>query len=364
MLVLLILLSQAPIIAIYSYVYFRDDKGREPLILLCKTFVLGGLTCIPAAFIESWFGIDAALQTSSAVQFFIAAQIVALAEEGVKFAVLKWYAYPKAEFDEPYDGIMYAVSISLGFAALENFGYVLGNGLSAALLRMFTAVPMHAMTAVLMGFEAGKAKFEADDKRRRSHLWRALAIPAALHGLYDFFLFFNSSLMFLFAMTVLVYQLRVTRAAMAQFAAHIPGRQASLFTPAPPHAQAVIAPRQLRYATGLLWFTRMVWIFVLVVAAIGLLFSDTMTAQDRDAAIGFGALSLVVLPVMSFIIRRLREGSRLAWFLALGIFVLFLGTPLFVLGLIGMIGLLNSASRSYFWGTSTEEPVDVTPAAA
>ena len=63
--------------------------------------------------------------------------IVALSEEGSKFLMLRLIPYRRKAFDDPFDGIVYAVMVSMGFATLENIGYVMQHGMGTGLLRMF-----------------------------------------------------------------------------------------------------------------------------------------------------------------------------------------------------------------------------------
>ena len=50
---LLILLALAPVFIILFYVYFRDKYEREPIGLLFRALLAGGLIIIPVYFIES-----------------------------------------------------------------------------------------------------------------------------------------------------------------------------------------------------------------------------------------------------------------------------------------------------------------------
>ena len=92
------------------------------------------------------------------------------------------------EFNEPFDGIVYAVMVSMGFAALENIFYVFQFGYTTGILRAFTAVPAHATFGILMGFFMGKAKF-SPSKIKNNLL--GLGVATIFHGAYDFFLFIN-----------------------------------------------------------------------------------------------------------------------------------------------------------------------------
>ena len=115
--------------------------------------------------------------------------VVAFAEEGAKYVLLKRRTWRNPEFNCQFDGVVYGVFVSLGFALWENIGYVAMFGLGTAAIRAVTAVPGHACFGVFMGVWYGMAKRRegagdlAGAKRMRV---RALLIPALLHGFYDF----------------------------------------------------------------------------------------------------------------------------------------------------------------------------------
>ena len=119
-------------------------------------------------------------------QFIKAFLVVGLTEEFSKYIIVRYYAQPKKAFDEPYDGIMYAVMVSMGFAATENIMYVLESGYITGILRALTAVPAHATFGILMGYFMGKAKFS---KNRIKLNLLGLLLAVTFHGFYDFFLF-------------------------------------------------------------------------------------------------------------------------------------------------------------------------------
>jgi RsiW-degrading membrane proteinase PrsW (M82 family) len=119
--------------------------------------------------------------------------VVALSEEGGKFLGLRVYSYNQKRFDEPLDGIVYAVMISMGFATVENIKYLTeyaekGTELSLGLRRMITAVPAHASFAVIMGYFIGKAKFEPDNNKKVLLSVAGLLGAILFHGTYDFFI--------------------------------------------------------------------------------------------------------------------------------------------------------------------------------
>jgi len=78
--------------------------------------------------------------------------------------------------------------VSLGFAAFENIIYVMDGGIGVAIVRMFTAVPMHAAFAVIMGYYIGLSKYYHGSARTEKSL-KGLFYAVVLHGAYDFLLF-------------------------------------------------------------------------------------------------------------------------------------------------------------------------------
>ena len=192
MTLLLLAVAIAPGLAIAIYVYKRDKYEKEPLGLLVKCFVFGALTGFPAGFAEDFtfelLGIDLDAPTDLFTAFYAAFFLVGFTEEFVKYWVLTRYAFSKPAFNEPFDGIVYSVMIGLGFATLENVFYVMDGGWGVAALRMFTAVPMHAVFGVLMGYYVGMAKFQGGELQVNSRL-KGLGFAVLFHGAYDFLLF-------------------------------------------------------------------------------------------------------------------------------------------------------------------------------
>jgi RsiW-degrading membrane proteinase PrsW (M82 family) len=185
----LLAIALAPGAAIGLYIYWKDKHEREPLGLLVKSFFFGVISTLITLLI-SWpisrlVPLDPTSLTQQAVHAFL---LVALIEEFSKFIFVRWVLYPNKNFNEPFDGIVYSVTVSLGFAGLENILYVMDGGVEVAILRMFTAVPAHASFGVLMGYFLGKAKFE---HKKGHYAIYALAVATLFHGAYDYFWFIS-----------------------------------------------------------------------------------------------------------------------------------------------------------------------------
>jgi len=113
--------------------------------------------------------------------------VVACSEEGAKYFLLRRNTWNNPEFDCQYDGVVYAVFVSLGFALWENISYVLQYGFSTAIVRALTAIPGHACFGVFMGVFYGIAK-KTDNRGAIATPWKilAVAVPVLLHGAYDY----------------------------------------------------------------------------------------------------------------------------------------------------------------------------------
>lgn len=183
------LIAIAPVLLIILYIYFKDKYEKEPKRLLLYCFLLGAfLSVLITLLLYSVFNIFLPLTDEFSIwqQFVKAFLVVGFIEEFSKYIIVRYYAQPKKDFNEPFDGIVYAVMVSMGFAALENIMYVAQGGTETAIVRAFTAVPAHATFAILMGYFMGKAKFST--KRKQMNLM-GLGLAALFHGAYDFFLF-------------------------------------------------------------------------------------------------------------------------------------------------------------------------------
>ena len=191
----LLALAIAPGIAICLFIYFKDKYNREPLGLLILSFFMGILSIIPAVIIQIALTkpVEHIMGKGMLYTAVFSYLIVALGEEGSKFLALRFIPYRRKAFDDPFDGIVYAVVVSMGFATLENILYVTDHGIGTGILRMFLSVPAHATFGVLMGYHLGLAKFDPANKRR--HIALAIFWPVLFHGTFDFFLFVGNTWM-------------------------------------------------------------------------------------------------------------------------------------------------------------------------
>jgi len=205
----LLLAAIAPIALILYYIYLRDKWEKEPLRKLFLAVLFGALTVIPILFVEMFLSgflpvFDFSHRISAMYNAFV---VAAFTEESLKFIALYLLIWKSKEFNEKFDGIVYAVFVSLGFAMVENIMYVTSNGMGNAITRAITAVPAHAIFGVVMGYHLSFAKFSLFYKKR--NMAYALLIPIGLHGVYDFILMSSEPMYFMVFIPYLYYLYKV-----------------------------------------------------------------------------------------------------------------------------------------------------------
>ena len=204
-------------------VYRADRVEKEGGRLLGKVFIAGVLASLLALVEErigmlvlSWLVPEGSVLYNILLYFVL----VAFAEESSKYILLRRRTWADPEFNCQFDGVVYAVFVSLGFAAWENISYVLSYGLGTALVRAVTAIPGHACFGVFMGVFYGFARRSAvrGDGGEKKWSAAALALPALLHGAYDYIASLNRTgagwlfLLFVLALFLVSFRL-VSRSA-------------------------------------------------------------------------------------------------------------------------------------------------------
>lgn len=175
------------------FFYKRDKLEPEPKALIARTFFRGVLVALPIIIVQAFF-----LSLPPLLLYIVIAPIT---EEYGKYLVVRRGIFNNAEFDEPIDGIIYAAAAALGFATIENVGYLLGSYLapeeilgtgatvSSAVLFLFVvrsllSVPGHALWASFWGYALGVAKFSSPE-RGKQLIRNGLALAMFSHGLFN-----------------------------------------------------------------------------------------------------------------------------------------------------------------------------------
>ncbi len=216
-----------PALVLCVYIYKKDRAEKEPVSLLIILALGGMLCCFPASyiggylvdFIKSLFAIHTAEDGTVYIardsfhaynfwKYFIG---VALVEESLKWIALIYLTKNNKNLNSLFDGMIYAIFVSLGFAALENVMYVIQNGWYVAFLRAFLSVPGHMFFAVMMGYhysfwniydkaaliesdliEQGAINTSSGLFSSKISMLNSLFVPVLAHGFYDFCCTINS----------------------------------------------------------------------------------------------------------------------------------------------------------------------------
>ncbi|MFC3211407.1 glutamic-type intramembrane protease PrsW [Planomicrobium okeanokoites] len=188
--IILLTVAIAPSLALFSYFYLRDQFSQEPSKLLFQSFIYGAVLTFPILFLQYVFKEEQVFSNILATNILFPSTI----EEFFKWLVILIAIFRHVDFEDPYDGILYGASVSLGFATVENILYLLEFGTDIAFIRALLPVSSHALFGVVMGYYYGKAKFSHDGVQHK-WLFLALFIPFGLHLLYNASLWSNNNLL-------------------------------------------------------------------------------------------------------------------------------------------------------------------------
>ena len=177
-----------PAVLLMGFMLWRDKQQPEPVSWLLRGFFLGALSAFGALCITtplSALGLAPSgfsnMLEATWYSFFMAA----IPEEVSKLFFLWLLLRRNPYFDEHLDGVVYAVCVGLGFAALENIMYLFSAGdewMGVAVARGLLAVPGHFFFAVLMGYYYSMVHFGHHVKRNRLLV---IGAPVLAHGIYD-----------------------------------------------------------------------------------------------------------------------------------------------------------------------------------
>jgi len=190
-------LTFLPPLFIILYVIY-SDKFKEPISLVISTFILGCLLILPAGILNQIL-----IGENNNYDF-----LAGFTEETLKFLALFFYVKDRKEFDEPMDAIVYGSLISLGFATYENYEYVYLyefeiSSFDIALIRAFSAIPLHACCGIIMGYYFIFYYF----RKKRIYLLYSLTIPISIHAFYNFLTGFDDAYFYLFVLGLIVFTL-------------------------------------------------------------------------------------------------------------------------------------------------------------
>ena len=193
---ILIGIAILPVIILLVFIYRKDKYAHEPIGLVMKALFAGALSAIPAIILESLVSNFYMPSESRVIAYGVynGFAVAGACEELSKLALLALVIWRRPEFDEYFDGIVYAAFVALGFAGVENIMYVFNNesfsaAISTGMVRAIISVPAHFLFGVMMGYFFSLAKF--DRQHRSQNLFKAFLIPMLLHGSFDALLFIS-----------------------------------------------------------------------------------------------------------------------------------------------------------------------------
>lgn len=190
---LLFLAAVLPALVLVYFIFRKDKYKKEPPSQLLKGFGYGALSALCSSLISlplMYLGLYTTDPQTAGESIRLAVFGAGIPEELTKFFFLCLLLRKNPWYDERVDGIVYAVCVGMGFAALENIEYLVANyanWVQVSTVRAFVSIPGHFFFAVTMGYFLSKAKFASPAKSR---LNTALAIicPIILHSAFDAFL--------------------------------------------------------------------------------------------------------------------------------------------------------------------------------
>ena len=200
---ILFAIAVLPVVILMVFIYRQDKYQKEPVKSLAKAFI-GGMMAIPLDIVIVT-GIDSALGNSAIANtvFFSAFLEAGIPEELSKFLIFMLLIWRDKNFDEYFDGIVYATFIGLGFACIENLEYVFSYGFQTGVVRALLSVPGHFLFGVVMGYFFSMAKFHHN--KRGIYLISGLLLAMLAHGLFDWLLMVASVLPFVGGIIYIVF---------------------------------------------------------------------------------------------------------------------------------------------------------------
>ncbi len=193
---IIVLLTVVPSLLLLCLILYSDRKSREPLLMLLICAFSGAFTICLSLIIDKiilkYHLIGGDLFTDSNTYSVYRIMILAGVEEYVKLLVLYLFLYRNKAFDEIFDGFVYSSIIALSFSLVETILYVINEATyndmtSLAILRNFTAIPLHVTCGIAMGYFVSLEKFAKTKTKKIINMILALMIPTLIHTVYNVF---------------------------------------------------------------------------------------------------------------------------------------------------------------------------------
>jgi RsiW-degrading membrane proteinase PrsW (M82 family) len=188
-----------------ALVYFSDKFEREPLFRIFNAIILGMMATLIVIVIKKIVPLpEYAAEMGWANTVMINFLSVGFVEEMAKFSMILFFIYKWDDFNEYFDGPLYAGLVGVGFALSENLAYMIKPlaGLIASdialdpdqarlialnVLVKFRLYPGHFLFGFIAGFFIARAKFSDDDKKFKEILYLGIGfiLSVCMHGIYN-----------------------------------------------------------------------------------------------------------------------------------------------------------------------------------
>jgi len=200
------IIAVVPALVLLALIIRQDNLEPEPCHLLLRALGLGFVAAFLALLGEFHVNMITLTDVFSSSWILLIDNYlnVAFIEEIFKWLVIFMMLYHLPDFDYRFDGIVYAVCVTIGFAIVENLFYVSLYGWTTGILRGFTSVMGHGIFGIVMGYLLGLAKSRHVKKQKyRLLLGLSILIPTLIHGTYDYLLALKNVKIFLVYIVVL-----------------------------------------------------------------------------------------------------------------------------------------------------------------
>ncbi len=186
---------------VWLFFFLRRDNDPESKRMIALVFVLGAVGAVIAGCLQEitlgLFSIE--LRREMGILFFLIYHfiIISFIEEISKYFVVKISVIDNSEFDEPVDAMIYMITAALGFAALENFIYlvryegIIGDtiyhyAIYLGFLRFLGSTLLHALSSATLGFFMAISFLKI--RRRKIILFIGILLATLLHAFYNLFI--------------------------------------------------------------------------------------------------------------------------------------------------------------------------------
>lgn len=196
-LIIVLVLTIVPSILLFSLILYSDRKSKEPLLMILICVFSGAFTICLSLILDKLIikynlvgGAGLVMNSNSYSVYKIL--LLAAAEEYSKLLILYLFLFKNKSYDDIFDGFVYSSITALSFSLVETFIYVFNESTyadmsSLAVLRNFTAIPLHLVCGISMGYFISLEKFSKVKSRKFLNMFLALMVPTAIHTVYNVF---------------------------------------------------------------------------------------------------------------------------------------------------------------------------------